>query len=225
MRRPIFWIFFILCVGQLQAADDLRPLSKKLISGVKNKTKPTLAVLNFPYAKNKMSTGSHLVSERMVTYLVQGGATVVERRLLEKILEERKLWDTGVAHSDLAKTVGKLVGADAVVTGLLSDLSETQTEVFARIVKIDSGEIMSAAASFIDRIWRDPPRLPRAAQPRSAVPGAMPYLPTSLESPLDQNVSEPLTETSRKNRRSYYSVPIPVSLISNYPASRGGSSK
>lgn len=205
------------CPG-LIAGDGLKPLSKKLLSGLKGHPKILCAVLNFPYVQNRSSTGSHLVSERLVTYLVQDGANIVERRLLEKILEERKLWETGLMGPEEAKKVSNLVGADAVVTGILTDLSESTTEVLARIVKIDTGEIISAASAIINRIWRDPPRLPRIAQPRSAVPGA--YIPTNTK----KESSQP--QRSRQGQRQrYYPSAVPFLMPSPHLPTQGGSAQ
>ena len=202
-------------------ADALKAMSKKLIAGLpqqatSKKSAATLAVLNFPYAQNRSSTGSHFVSERLVTYLVQNGAVVVERRLLEKILEERRLWDTGLMPADMAQKIGNIVGADAVVTGFLSDTSETSTEVFARIVKIDSGEILSAAQTIIERLWRDLPRLPRPFQPRSAMPGVV--IPLSAS----ETPASPEARPRTGSRQRYYPSAVPYLPPSHSHAQTGG---
>ena len=217
VARLMTFVLALILFCSLSHAEDMKPLAKKLLDGIKEKQKVTCAVLNFPYTQNRSSTGSHLVSERLVTYMVQEGGTVVERRLLGKILEERKLWETGLMGNDINKQVGRLVGADAVVTGILTDLTDTTTEVFARIVKIDTGEIISAASALIDRIWKDPARLPRMAQPRSAVPGMLPV------NSLADNMPKTFLPQSGQ-RKHYRPAPVPI-LLPTTPSSSGGSVK
>lgn len=203
----------------LFAGDALRGISKKLISDIQSRTPVLLGVWNFPYARNRVSTGSHLVSERLVTYLVQDGARVIERRLLEKILEERKLRETGLLTPDMIKDVGGILGVDAIVTGVLNDLSETSTEVMARVIKVQTGEILAAATAIIDRLWLDPPRLPRAAQPRSAMPLVLPPV-SSQEAESVGRIQDDVLRLPAK-RQHYYPVTIPFVIPAPAKAMKG----
>ena len=101
-------------------ADPIKSLSQKLKRDIKAKECPLLAILNFPYSLGRISTGSTLVSERLLTYLAQENAPLVERRLIQSILEERKMWDTGVIDPGSIKSMGRLLGVDAVVIGTLA---------------------------------------------------------------------------------------------------------
>ncbi len=201
-------------------SGDLKSSAVKLNSAMPKK--PSLAVLNFPYSRNRSSTGSHLVSERLVTYLAQHGASVVERRLLGKLLEERKLWETGLMSADAMKNVGGILSVDAVVTGFLTDISETATQVLVRVVQVDTGEIISSASETIDRIWSDAPRLPVSVQPRSAVPVAfvpMPsYAPQTTGASAGKVTILQQAGRSKARHRRYYPAAIPVLM----PKSQSG---
>ena len=154
-------------------ADPIKSLSQKLKRDIKAKECPLLAILNFPYSLGRISTGSTLVSERLLTYLAQENAPLVERRLIQSILEERKMWDTGVIDPGSIKSMGRLLGVDAVVIGTLADSPDKDTtEVTARIVRVDTGEILSAGTIMTGREWLDVPKPPKDAQGRSPVPGA-----------------------------------------------------
>ena len=213
-RLKIFFLMLVSlsCLSGAIAGDSLKYIARKLNESIKIKPVPTLAVLNFLYSRNRTSTGSYLVSERLVTYLVEDGAKVIERRLLERLLEERKFWETGVVEPGAMKKMGKVLGADAIVTGFLTDLSEAATEVLVRVVRVDTGEIIASASGVIQRVWADQPRLPRIAQPRSAVPMA--------SVPLEQ-VKEPSNPSEGRGQaiylrlrqhQKYYPVPIPFIL-------------
>src|SRR5205823_6400952 len=120
----------------------IRLLSRKL----KPQSPLLVAVLNFTYSRGRMSTGSYLVSERLVTYLVQNGVTVVERRLLQKLLEERKFCETGAVDPGSLRQVGQVLGADAVVAGTLTDLTDDTTEIMARLIRVDTAKILAASS-------------------------------------------------------------------------------
>ncbi len=101
-KRTTLFVVCGLLISSASAADPLRMISKKITKDLKAASSPPLVVLPFPYSRERLSTGSHLVSERLITYLVQDGATVMERRLLDKILEEQKLWQTGLMGPERA---------------------------------------------------------------------------------------------------------------------------
>jgi hypothetical protein len=154
----------------LSAADPLKSLSKKLADDMKINPPQSLAVLNFTYARGRMSTGSHLVSERLVTYLAQEGMPLIERRLIQSLLAERRLCETGLVDPGTLKKMETLLGVDAVVIGTLNDASDTMTEVLARVIRVDTARILASAGTTIPRLWMDLPRLPRLAQARAPVP-------------------------------------------------------
>lgn len=79
-----------------------------------------------------------LLTETPVTYL-----KVVERKELEKILEEQKLALTGLTDQTTAAQVGRLLGANAFVLGGFQEV-EKKLLVAARVVDVETGEILFA---------------------------------------------------------------------------------
>ncbi|MCB4757684.1 MAG: hypothetical protein LHV69_11760, partial [Elusimicrobia bacterium] len=154
-----------------RAPDNLRRLARKLKNGIKGKTCPLLAVLNFPYSFGKESTGSCLVSERLTTHLVREGAPLIERRLIQSLLEEKRIWETGITDPGSFNSMGHIMGVEAIVVGSLADSpDQVSTEVRARVVRVDTGEVLSAGTELTERLWWDRPKLPRVAQGRAPVP-------------------------------------------------------
>lgn len=224
MRRKKLYLLvamFVFASTVVHAGDALKTISRKLADASKKQPKLSMAVMDFPYSRNRFSTGSQLVSERLVTYLVQDGAIVVERRLLEKIFEERRLWETGLTNPAIVKNVGNILGVDAIVTGLLSDVTESTTEVLARLIKVDTGEILAAATVVMRRLWADLPRLPRAAQPRSAVPMTSLPLDPSEQSISSVEKKDPLEHTPGTRRR-YFPAPVPGLIPTTLPTAKRG---
>lgn len=177
MRQTAFLIsiaaiwFFGAAPASLWAADPITGMARQMIRQIpRNEDKPTLAVLTFPYSRGRHNSGSALVSERLTTAMVQSGMPVMERRLLPVLLEERRFWETGAVDTESIKRAKKISGVDAVVIGTLTEMSEKETRVTARIVRMETGEILAAATADIPTVWNDPPRIPRATVVWASVP-------------------------------------------------------
>ncbi|MFA5162738.1 MAG: FlgO family outer membrane protein [Elusimicrobiales bacterium] len=162
LRRPLLIAIALLLPAAVHA-EPLEKLARKLASGLPKQSKLKLAVLGFPYAGGMSSSGSAIVQERLTTYLAKDGLEVIERGLLNKLLEENKLEMSGVLDPASTRQLGKVIGADAVVTGTLNDI-EKDTEVNARIIEASTGKILAAETARLERTWTDSP----AAPPRPA---------------------------------------------------------
>ena len=163
----VFMLFSILCSNV--SADPLRKIAKKMAKKVENMPNKKIAVLNFPYHNGFISSGSSLVQERLTTYLVKTERVeVVERHLLNKVLDEMSLERTGIIDENLTKELGKVLGVGGIVTGTLNDLKKEKTEVNARIIHTETGKILAAGRVEIKRTWLDSPVKPgdyKAEQP------------------------------------------------------------
>ena len=141
---------------QTQSSEELKTLTDQLGSGVKDKPGIKLAVLEFAYTSGKVSDGPVIVQERLTTLLAQDKKLIlIERNLLKKVLGELKLQASGAMDEETTKKLGKLLGADAVVTGTLNDTKDGETEINARVVESESGKILAAAAATIRKTWQD----------------------------------------------------------------------
>ena len=149
-----------LLAGQA-AAEPLEKLAGKLAKGLQGQPNKKVAVMDFSYPGGALSSGSSIVQERLTTYLVEGGnIVVVERSLIKKILEEKKLEATGLIDPATTKELGKILGVGVIVTGTLNDLPKNRTEVNARAIDTESGKILAASQAKIERTWTDLPVSP-----------------------------------------------------------------
>jgi hypothetical protein len=182
----------------LFAGDPLRALSRKLNNELQEDKDMALGVLNFTYARGRMSTGSYLVSERLLTYLVQEGATVIERRLLDSLLAEQRFSQIGITNIGTLQRMGKVLGVDAVVLGTLDDRPDnTTTDVIARVIRVDTAEVLAAGSAATAHIWLDDPRAKAATWARSPTPDVS--LPrTSTPSSRSDNTAIPLEPNEPK---------------------------
>ncbi len=140
------------------SASPLDSLAKKLAYGAASLENKKIAVLAFPYHDEKISSGSTLVSERLTTCLVENKKLrVLERNLMSQLLKEKRLSETGVIDPHSLKAIGKIFDAEAIVTGTLIDLPDNRTEINARLIRTDTGEVLSAGQAVIERTWADAP--------------------------------------------------------------------
>jgi len=85
-----------------------------------------------------------IVAEWLITALVKEGRfDVIERRLLEKILEEQKLGMSGIITENSAVKLGKLLGAKIIISGSVMRFQNI-IEVNSRIIDVESAAIIAA---------------------------------------------------------------------------------
>src|SRR3989339_509018 len=158
-------IFMFFATSALNA-DPLGQLCRKLEAGISGQQNKKVAVLGFPYHDGAVSKGSTIVQERLTTFLVEGKKVeVVERNLLDKVLGEMKLGGTGLIAPETAKQLGKVLGVSALVTGTLNDISADKTEINARMIFVETGQILSAGRASIKKTWTDVPRQTPVVKP------------------------------------------------------------
>ena len=108
--------------------------------------KTKIAVLDFQLQGESFSSKDmgKIVAEWLITGLVETGRfDVIERRLLEKILEEQKLGVTGAIDPSSAAQLGKILGVKTIVSGTLTSL-EGFIEINARLINVDTASIVAA---------------------------------------------------------------------------------
>jgi len=105
----------------------------------------TVAVLYFQNQGNPELEPLKVGLAQMLTtdLLGAGGAKIVERTQLQAVLDELKLGHSSVVDKDTSAKVGKLLGAEYLLMGSYFSLAGT-LRVDARLVKVETGEIVSA---------------------------------------------------------------------------------
>ncbi len=108
--------------------------------------KQKIAVLDFQMQGDGYETPDmgKIVAEWLITSLVKNGRfDVIERRLLEKVLEEQRVVMSGLVQEERASRLGNLLGAGVLITGTVMKLKDF-TEINARIIDVSSGSIIAA---------------------------------------------------------------------------------
>jgi TolB-like protein len=108
--------------------------------------KTKIAVLDFElkgegFASDDMGA---IVAEWFITALVKEGRfDVIERSLLNKILEEQKLGISGIIDEDTATQIGKLLGVKVIISGSVMQFGSI-LEINSRIIDVQTASIIAA---------------------------------------------------------------------------------
>lgn len=104
--------------------------------------KTNVAVLQFD-AANITNAEAKVLTDRLRTELYKIGTfNVIERSVMEDILNEQGFQQTGCTSDECVVEVGKLVGVEQMVTGTIGKIGSIYT-ISARIVDVETGKMVS----------------------------------------------------------------------------------
>jgi TolB-like protein len=115
---------------------------KVVVKGEKIK----IAVIEFQSLNEdaKKDNLGKIVSEVLTTSLVNSESfKIIEREQLQKVTREFELSQTGIIDTSSAKQIGKVLGADAIVTGSVIKIGKN-LRLDARIIDVTTGIILTA---------------------------------------------------------------------------------
>jgi len=139
--RPGLWLVALALAAvaappQLQAQDD---------------TRPGIAVFEFEAAGSVGEDGMDMenlgigLQAMLLNELRQNGSLrIVERRELNRVLQEIELGGSGAVDQGTAAQAGKLVGARYMVFGSITDLFG-EVVLTARVVNVETGELVRSS--------------------------------------------------------------------------------
>jgi len=105
-----------------------------------------IAVVEFQNLEgNKSDLGKYLAEELTTRLFRTGKFQIIERQLINKIIEEQKLSATGLIDESTASKLGQLLGVDAITTGTIADLN-TSVKINARLIATGTGSVFSVAS-------------------------------------------------------------------------------
>jgi len=157
-RRKIFLtsLWVIVCsylpVTFAQTLDTgLQDLSNQISAGISESNKKKVAVVEFSDLDGKVTEFGKFLAEELITRLFASKKfNVVERQLLNKVIEEHKLNMSGLIDENTAKEIGKILGVDAICSGTITDLVNS-VKVNARMIDTETGSIFAVASTKIEK--------------------------------------------------------------------------
>ncbi len=142
--------------------SSYRQIASELLKNCEGKEK-AIAVAGFSYSDKRDSKDGSVIAERLTTELVKVRKfKIIEREEIEKVFTELKLQGSGAVEGDSIKSAGKMLGVDWMILGTLTELEGRLIEVNARLVAVESGEILSAYTAAVKKDWRERPAKERA---------------------------------------------------------------
>jgi curli biogenesis system outer membrane secretion channel CsgG len=135
--------------SQKVLAEGIKDLATQIAASASKEKKQKIAVLPFRELDGKPTILGSFISEELVTDLIGAGEfDIVERAMLDRLLGEIKLGQTGVIDPETAKKVGKVASVDAIVTGSITDL-QSYVALNCRLIDTQTGRVFAAAQTRI----------------------------------------------------------------------------
>lgn len=153
---------FLLLAPAPARADGYQDLADGVAAAARKAGVKRVAVMGFDAIGGSGSQGASAVAERLVIQLAgRDELQVVERTLLDRVLKEAKLAQTGAVDARGAQTL-RVLGVDAIVSGSLIRKSARKVEVNVRLIHAADARILGAASAEVRPDWADDGRFEEA---------------------------------------------------------------
>ncbi|OGS10830.1 MAG: hypothetical protein A2234_03860 [Elusimicrobia bacterium RIFOXYA2_FULL_58_8] len=155
-NAKILFIILGLSASAWAGWEGYRFVARSLGRSAQTTSKRRIAVMGFTSETGGKSRASAIVTERLTSEIsATPGLEVVERGRLDEVLKEQKLGARGVLDPVTAKKIGNILGADAVVTGTVIELNNTDVEINARLVDTQDAHILKAVTKTVKKDWEE----------------------------------------------------------------------
>ncbi len=110
-----------------------------------------VAVADFVTEQGKITQLGRVVTDKMISVLVKSGKfSVLERDLIDRVVDEQKFQLSPFADENSAAEFGKILGAEAIITGKLSDLGSAYY-LSTRVIDVTTGSLLTSADAELDK--------------------------------------------------------------------------
>ncbi|WP_231603007.1 FlgO family outer membrane protein [Neorhodopirellula pilleata] len=144
---------------ELEFGDEVCAANKPMVVGV----------CSIGNLDGTLTSAGSMITEDLTVALVDKGMLVVERSVMDSVLSELVTQNSALFDEQLSQEIGKLAGADAVLTGkIVTD--RTGGTAHLRLIDVENGKILFAISSAVDTALEDGsnPRVGQhAVKPRS----------------------------------------------------------
>ncbi len=178
-----------------QVQQQLAALTAQLSADMRARQVQRIAVFPFENTSgsNPESLGAYLTEKVTNLFYADRVGLVVERTYLKKVIDEIALGHSGPFDPLSLKEVGHLLNADTLVLGSYTKLTNGATEVMARAVSVETGEIVGASSAMISgKIVPNVPIVVR--EPLLAKQETLPMAGAPTPPPQERRPSEPTQE-------------------------------
>ncbi len=159
MRNTIRIIFTGLILFTLSARayaeDGYSKLARAITEAGVSVHGKKIAIIPFSYADGRAAVkDGSIISERLTIRMINMHKfEIIERSVLDKVMNELKLQASGTIDASSAKQLGKVLGVEAIVTGTLVEMQAGSIEVNARLIKTETAQAIGAAQMMLTKDW------------------------------------------------------------------------
>ena len=140
------WIKTLSEVTIISLSTQLDKLTDQIMGSLDQNQKNKIAIMEFVDMQGNVSNLGKYISEELTTRLYRTGKfEVIERQLLDKIIQEQKISLSGIVDENSAVELGRVLGVDAIATGTIGDLGSS-VKVNARLISAELGKLFSVAS-------------------------------------------------------------------------------
>lgn len=140
------WIKTLSVEIKITLSTQLDNLTDQIMGSLNQNQKNKIAIMEFVDMQGNVSNFGKYISEELTTRLYRTGKfEVIERQLLDKIIQEQKISLSGIVDENSAVELGRILGVDAIATGTIGDLG-ISVKINARLISAESGKLFSVAS-------------------------------------------------------------------------------
>jgi TolB-like protein len=159
MKFKLLFLVLLACVesfwAQSVSESDIDLLSKELSKQAVARNVLKLAVLDFTES-NTVTDFSLAISEELRIHMAVKNATltIVDRAATERVMEEQRLSSSPLFDENKAASLGKLVSADAIVTGTLT-AQMSGWRVTVKLISVETGAVIGGYSTNLTNLPMD----------------------------------------------------------------------
>jgi Mg-chelatase subunit ChlD len=131
------------------AVDQLSDYSTYSMTGGAHGSSAVAAILPLEPSSGELNIDAEYFTEQMMIAVgEESGFTLVDRSNIEEVMNELKLQLSGLTDAGTVAEVGKLLNAQVLITGKL--YMPDDYELFLRLLRVETGEVLSVTKAVID---------------------------------------------------------------------------
>jgi len=181
-------LLFVFTAGAY-AEDGYQQLASEISEAGSSIQGKKIAIIPFSYADGRAGAtkDGSVISERLTIKMINMHKfEIIERSVLDKVMNELKLQSSGMIDASSAQQLGKVLGVEAIVTGTLVETSGGQIEVNARLIKTETAQAIGASQVTLDKNWIGDVSAAPQAQPATQ---QQTYEEPAYQEPVQQKVA------------------------------------
>lgn len=139
-------------VGAGSYDTEMKNMATAIAASFDQQQVKTIAVLDFTDLQGTVTELGRFLAEELSTNLVIGKKQfdVIDRANLNRLLDENKLSRSGLVDPENIKRLGKIAGANAIVTGTVTPLGSS-LRISAKVINTETAKIVGAAKGDVEK--------------------------------------------------------------------------